>query len=198
MSKKEIVIKNDYEKIIIDCDTIITNWIFPTFPFTLDIYINDGITLNSKVILNLNQIDGNINIFSTNNTNCLIKMGLKLFSNNKLQLNHHLLGNENKSDIELRIIQENNYLSTITTLGKIFPNTYQNEIKTQLKVFQKDDYKIICEPKLIVLTDDVIANHNVTIKSFDNEELFYLESKGIENKKAKSLQMEGFLNHILK
>ncbi len=52
-------------------------------------------------------------------------------------------------------------------------------------------------PKLEILADDVKASHGVTISSFDEEQLYYLLSRGIEQNKAEKILCNGFLNEIV-
>ena len=52
---------------------------------------------------------------------------------------------------------------------------------------------ITCLPELIVLSDDVSASHNMTVGSISEEELFYLESRGISSDKAREMIRNSFL-----
>lgn len=52
-------------------------------------------------------------------------------------------------------------------------------------------------PKLEILADDVKASHGVTISSFDEEQLYYLLSRGIARDKAEKVLCSGFLNEIV-
>ena len=52
-------------------------------------------------------------------------------------------------------------------------------------------------PNLIVKSSRIIANHNATISPVDENDLFYLESKGLSNESATSLIKEGFLKGIV-
>ncbi len=52
-------------------------------------------------------------------------------------------------------------------------------------------------PVLRVETDDVeSAGHSASVSSFPEDLLFFLESRGIDKKKAKSLLLKGFLSPI--
>jgi len=48
-----------------------------------------------------------------------------------------------------------------------------------------------------VKTNEVIANHLVTIGSFNKDELFYLNSQGLSNDLAKNLLLRSFISNIL-
>jgi len=53
--------------------------------------------------------------------------------------------------------------------------------------------KIESLPGLEIITDDVKCSHGVTIGNIDKNHMFYLQSRGINNKDAESLIIEGFL-----
>lgn len=48
-------------------------------------------------------------------------------------------------------------------------------------------------PNLEIKTDDVKCSHAATVGKIDEEELFYLQSRGISNNEAKKMIVEGFL-----
>lgn len=49
------------------------------------------------------------------------------------------------------------------------------------------------KPELEVNTDEVVASHGSTIGALPAEQLFYLQSRGIEQKRAKQILIESFL-----
>lgn len=53
------------------------------------------------------------------------------------------------------------------------------------------------KPNLEVFADDVKASHGATISMLDEEELFYLKSRGIPESKAADLLKEGFLSFFI-
>lgn len=53
-------------------------------------------------------------------------------------------------------------------------------------------------PKLEIETDDVQCGHGATVSSIDPEQLFYLLSRGVNEKEARELIVEGFCEDVLK
>ena len=53
------------------------------------------------------------------------------------------------------------------------------------------------KPELKIFADDVKCSHGSTIGPFDNEEIFYLRTRGINNKDAKSLLIKAFCQDLL-
>jgi Fe-S cluster assembly protein SufD len=54
------------------------------------------------------------------------------------------------------------------------------------------------KPNLEIFADDVKASHGATIKDLSEEEMFYMQSRGIGLEKGKELLSRGFLDSILK
>ena len=65
-----------------------------------------------------------------------------------------------------------------------------------VRAFNSESSKISILPNLIVDSNDVVANHNVTISNINEEELFYLNSKGINESDAIKLLRNGFMLSI--
>lgn len=104
-----------------------------------------------------------------------------------------------KANVVIRAINlDKNSNLDIVCNGNIADNTIDNELTEDLKgllVFNQDSIKI--SPNLMVETNEVLANHLVTIGTFNNEELFYLMMKGLSEKKAKKLLKNAFMTNIL-
>jgi Fe-S cluster assembly protein SufD len=57
--------------------------------------------------------------------------------------------------------------------------------------------KIDSIPGLEILTNDVRCSHGVTITNIDNEQLFYLESRGISDETGEALIVSGFIQSVV-
>ena len=53
------------------------------------------------------------------------------------------------------------------------------------------------KPELEIYADDVICAHGATVGEIDDEQLFYLKSRGISEKKAKQILITAFLKDII-
>ena len=53
------------------------------------------------------------------------------------------------------------------------------------------------KPELKIYADDVKCSHGSTIGPFDNDEIFYLRTRGISQKDAKTLLIKAFCNELL-
>jgi Fe-S cluster assembly protein SufD len=83
--------------------------------------------------------------------------------------------------------------------GKIYVD--KEAMKTD--AFQLNNYLLLSpnviansKPNLEIFADDVKASHGATVGRINKEALFYLKSRGIDDKKAKELLIGGFINEI--
>ncbi len=53
------------------------------------------------------------------------------------------------------------------------------------------------KPQLEILADDVQCSHGTTVGQIEDEQLFYLRSRGIEEDRAKRMLCSGFVNEVL-
>ena len=174
MSKEEkINITSSYMKKTLKGHINICEWNFPDFPFVCDIYIEDDTKILSKQIININNIKGTINFFSNNNTDLVLKLGLICNNMNNLEIINNINGNNNNSEIRLRVINLSDEETILKTKGVILPQTLNNVFLEEVKVLINDKSNVICLPDLIVQSNNAIANHNVTMRCFSDDELFY-------------------------
>ncbi len=57
--------------------------------------------------------------------------------------------------------------------------------------------KIDTKPELEIVADDVRCTHGATVSQLQDEELFYLLSRGIDNKHANSLLLQGYYDEVV-
>lgn len=57
--------------------------------------------------------------------------------------------------------------------------------------------KVDTKPELKIIADDVRCTHGATVSQLQEEELFYLKSRGINSKQANALLLEGYYQDIL-
>ncbi|KAF3362183.1 hypothetical protein PHSC3_001248 [Chlamydiales bacterium STE3] len=84
--------------------------------------------------------------------------------------------------------------------GKIY--VYQEAQKTQ--AFQLNNNLILSDlataeskPNLEIFADDVKASHGATVGQLDENQLFYLKTRGLSSAEAKKLLVLGFCNEII-
>lgn len=155
---------------------------------------------NSKLEYNrfsLNPCDeGYLEINHEENAISLFNEGILCNKDYKMDLNVYEKHSHINSKVLIRILSEADANVYVEASGYVSKDTLENEITEDIRAFNMDDSKISILPNLIVDSNEVIANHNVTISNVNDEELFYLNSKGINNIEATKLLRNGFMLSI--
>lgn len=84
--------------------------------------------------------------------------------------------------------------------GKIFvrqPAQKTNAYQSNKNVLLSERASINAKPQLEIFADDVKCSHGCTVGRLDEEGLFYLQSRGINEKSAKALLLHAFAVDIL-
>lgn len=105
----------------------------------------------------------------------------------------HLLSNE----LYKGIVDDN---ATAIFNGKIFvqPDAQKiNAFQSNKNILLSDNATVNTKPQLEIYADDVKCSHGCTVGQLDEEAMFYLRSRGISEKAAKSLLVHAFAIDIL-
>ena len=84
--------------------------------------------------------------------------------------------------------------------GKIFVQQdaqKTNAYQSNKNIILSDTASVNTKPQLEIFADDVKCSHGCTIGCLDEEALFYLRTRGINEKKAKALLLHAFAADIL-
>jgi Fe-S cluster assembly protein SufD len=84
--------------------------------------------------------------------------------------------------------------------GKIFvPKAAQQTNASQLSrnLLLSAKARVDTKPQLEIVADDVKCAHGATVSQLDDEEIFYLQSRGLDRKSAGDLLVEGFAAEII-
>lgn len=206
-------------KIVVDKEMLLTNF-EGEIEFQSDInklsiegkcLINE-ISFNKHCDLNINLKKGsqleynrlgynpsqNGKIVINHEENSKIKFNYSIICKNDFELNVDVLEDSNNLDNEfnLRVINETNATILVNATGKVKKDTHGNIILEDLRGLNLQNGTIKMLPNLIVDSNDVIANHNVTISNVFEEDLFYLKAKGLNDDSARNLLKTGFILSI--
>lgn len=72
-----------------------------------------------------------------------------------------------------------------------------NAYQSNKNLLLSGNAKIDTKPQLEIFADDVKCTHGATVGQVDDESLFYLRSRGIDEKSARSLLVNAFANDVL-
>lgn len=138
--------------------------------------------------------DIKININQESNSYIVINYSGYVYENANIDINCNIRGNNNKTVINVRTISESghgNYGASVFASS----NSKNNDIIEDLKAINENG-SITFMPILKIDTNDVIAEHFATIGGINEEELFYLESKGISKEKGKEIIKKKFITNL--
>lgn len=97
--------------------------------------------------------------------------------------------------ITIKGVAKNGAQVKISGLVRIEKEAVESDSSLTMKVLLVDKKSMAtAEPELEILTNKVKASHAATVGRVDEEELFYLGSRGIEKEKAEEMIIKGFLH----
>lgn len=154
-----------------------------------------SITLSGAMIRN------NLNI-ALDDENCEAHMyGLYLLHNQSHVDNHtmvdHRKPNSFSNELYKGVLHDQ---STGVFNGKIFVRQdaqKTNAFQSNKNILLTDKANIYTKPQLEIWADDVKCSHGCTTGQIDEEQLFYLRSRGIHEDSAKAMLLIAFVNDIL-
>lgn len=84
--------------------------------------------------------------------------------------------------------------------GKVFVRQeaqQTNAYQQNANIVADQGASINAKPELEIYADDVKCSHGCTVGQFDDEALFYLESRGIGERAARALMVQAFIGDVL-
>lgn len=142
---------------------------------------------NSKLDITFNQKNDSSLIFN-----------FSIINNEKANYTiiNNIIGSNNKTIIKGRIYNDLNADTTCLISGDINKGTFNNDYTEDVRGLNLHSNNLVIKPNLIVSTNEVVANHMVTIGNFDKNKIEYLKEKGLGEKNVKKLLLSNFLNEI--
>lgn len=178
--------------IIVDRDTSINEMVIGDNS-KATILIKEGCKLNIASSIYLKGVNSKIQIINEDKSRLEAHIGISGSEKNNIHIENTLRGSDITSEIRVRVVSEPNSYTYLKTVGVLESGYTNNEFLEDIKYLNEYPGQIVCLPELLVASDDVIANHNMTCASFDTEMLFYLESRGLTKSRAKELMRDSFL-----
>ncbi|MDR1551896.1 MAG: Fe-S cluster assembly protein SufD [Prevotellaceae bacterium] len=156
---------------------------------------DNTITLNGGVVCNniSTLLDGE---HCENHTFGLFLVDRSQYVANYTSVNHaapHCTSNEHFKGI----LDEN---ATGIFKGKILVSPHADKteaFQANNNIMLSDTSRMFTRPQLEIYADDVKCSHGVTTGRLDEDALFYMRSRGIENRRAQLLQLFGFACDVI-
>jgi len=141
---------------------------------------------NEKFIANLNLENSNLEykiLSILDNKNSLFD--LNVYHNEKYTF----------SNIQNIGVAQNNSNVTFNVTGKILKGMMKSKCSQKTRGIVMDDFsKVIAKPILLIDEYDCFANHGAAIGKVNDEELFYLMSRGLTKDESVLLILSGLVN----
>ena len=162
---------------------------------------NSVFTINT-ITLNGGMIRNGLNV-SVDGQNCVTNLnGLYYLQGNQHVDNHtkvdHKKPHCTSSELYKGILDGS---ATGVFNGKVFVREDAQKIEAfqqNNNVLLSDTASMNAKPELEIYADDVKCSHGSTTGQFDDEAIFYLRTRGIDEKNAKSLMIKAFAEDVLK
>jgi Fe-S cluster assembly protein SufD len=170
--------------------------------------VRNGSVNNNGKLTWVDVIVGNDSI-NVNTTTNLIKSGAETYN-----LQAFMGTGQQKVNINSDVIHNHSNTSSMMQAKGIVSGKSKAQFQGTIKVeqnaancnaHQKSDILLLGEnakcdstPILDINNDDVVCSHGATIGQIDEEQLFYLQARGLNNEVATQMIVQGFLEPILK
>ena len=177
----------------------------------IDLNVNEIISGDSCKVRTTYSIDGNsrVNVFKFNNIDSIKEHFICNLNGSGASINYNLKTISIKPENYDFLIYHNscNTNSSINTNGvsikdgsvlfnvsSFIPKDITGCVATQdNRIINLNDKECIIKPNLYIDCDDVVASHSAWVGSFSEDDLFYLQSRGINRSDATRLLLIGFL-----
>lgn len=164
---------------------------------TIKINLEENGEAEIEFLLNLNQQMIKIEIQNAYHSELNLNFAATFTGQNFLEVNSTLNQSKSRNHLKIRLVESEGTLEVLA-LGTILEDTEEVDFAEDIKALVSNNQHIKIMPDLKVNSKNVIVSHNATISCLREEDLFYLESKGIKKEKAKELLKQGFLEGIIK
>ena len=151
--------------------------------------LKEGSETKTQYIYNLNEFS-KIFVYKFNDVEAIKErtiINLNGF-NSKIDYNCNTESNLNTSGVNIK-----NGILSFNITGDVIKGKADCIINEESRIINLTDNKCIIKPNLLVEEYSVSANHSALIGNFSDEELFYLQSRGITKENAMNLLIRGFL-----
>ena len=141
----------------------------------------------------ISDLNGENSYVSLNNIQHLSQ---KCFHEIKWEINHNEPNTKSSQFVKSALHDE----SVAAFQGKIFVDSKAQKTdgyQLSRALLLSDNSKFLSKPELEIYADDVKCSHGSSSGSIDDDSIFYLRSRGINEQDAKKMMIEGFLAEVI-
>ena len=153
-------------------------------------FTKDGVQSRQDIVIDIHE----------ENVHCDLK-GLLVESGDSeayqhLLINHHVPNCE--SHQLFKTILTDTAQAEFSGIVYVHKKSHQtNTSQLNQNLLLSDSARVLSRPQLQIYADDVLCNHGSTIGQLNEEELFYLKSRGLDTEVAKAFLLYGFAEEII-
>lgn len=162
---------------------------------SLIINIPDGYNLKFYLI-NYQGKYLDITINQNNNSSVDFMFSITNNQQSNYSVSNNVLGSNNSVIIKGRIYNDKNADTKAVINGVIKEETKDNNYTEDIRGLNIYENNLVIKPNLLVSTNEVVANHMVTIGNFEQDKINYLKEKGLSYDSIKKLLLNAFLFEI--
>lgn len=124
------------------------------------------------------------------------------YANEKQQFDHHTmqthLAPQTTSDLLYKMAINDHGKSTYTGIITMSPEAQKADAyQSNKNILLSKTARANTEPKLEILANDVRCTHGASVGNIDNEQLYYLQSRGLSHADARDMIVHGFFEDLI-
>ena len=165
-----------------------------TYKLGYKYYLSENSQINIEKLNNVQSIKELI-IINLNGENAKANYRLKTISNNEEKYDLMVYHNASKTESHINNngVNIQNGILNFNVSGFVPKDKIDCILNQENRIINLTSNNCTIKPNLFIDENDVIANHSAHIGNCNAEEIFYLMSRGITEKKAEYLLIKGFL-----
>lgn len=160
----------------------------------INIHPNATLKYNKFVLSMSKNLTTIINLFD--NSTLLASVALEGKKSCDINYITNMQGSNINNSLYINLLSKESGKFKIKVDGIVNNNTINNNMKESIKVLNLNNAKNEIIPNMLISSNEVNAYHFATISNINEEELFYLLSKGLSQSQAQDVIIEGFLHEL--
>jgi len=103
-----------------------------------------------------------------------------------------------ESNVGIRSILNKGAVCSFQALVDVELNTFSSKAEQDCKaILLHEDATMNAKPEMKIFNDDVVCKHGTTIGALDKEQIFYLQSRGLDNISAEKILLQGVIKNYI-
>ena len=128
-------------------------------------------------------------------------LGMAMINHHRNVDNHTVVNHRSKyghTNELFKYVLDDKATGAFSGLVKVFPGAEKTEAyQSNKNICASEDARMHSKPQLLIDCDDVRCNHGSSIGQIDQNALFYMRSRGIDERDAKLMLMQAFMNDVI-